>query len=69
MVPRRLEFPAERSSGSRLARVRYHGVRWLLLVFVAVVTYAMFPAPASGPGSPLFTPCAFSALASLHTSW
>ena len=49
MVPRRLEFPAERS-GSRVSRVRYHGVRWMLLLFVAVVTYAMFPAPASGPG-------------------
>ena len=50
MVPRRLKFPAERSAGSQVSRVRYHGVRWLLLVFVATVTYAMFPAPASGPG-------------------
>lgn len=50
MVPRRLEFPAERAAGSHVSRVRYHGVRWLLLVFVAIVTYAMFPAPASGPG-------------------
>jgi hypothetical protein len=51
MSPRRLEFPAERASTPRLAQVRYHGARWLLLVFVAVVTYGVFPAPASGPGT------------------
>ncbi|MDQ2669445.1 MAG: hypothetical protein M3Y31_02320, partial [Gemmatimonadota bacterium] len=51
MSPGRLEFPAERPTTPRLAQVRFHVVRWLLLVFVAVVTYAMFPAPASGPGA------------------
>lgn len=50
MAPRRQDFAVDRSSRPRFGPLRYHGVRWLLLVFVAVVTYAMFPAPAAGPG-------------------